>query len=409
MLPTSGTTRSIVTVLLCAGVLLAGTGLFQTLIPLRADQEGFSTTLIGLLGTAYFGGFMIGCHVGPMLIRSVAHVRCFAGAAAVLTILCATFPLLVDPWFWGALRMLTGTCLAILFIVIESWLNDRSSNRNRGRILSIYIIVTNVVTMAGQLMVNVSDTRENLLFTLVSMLICASIVPLALTPTVTPKPIPSARLDLRFLFALSPAGAAGCLLVGAAEGAFWSLGPVFAQDRGMGTAEVTLLMAAFVLGGTLSQWPLGWVSDNVDRRIVIAGTALGTVVTGLALAFVEPSANRVYFAIAVAHGALMVPLYALCLSHANDHAPNERMVEISGGLLLTYSIGATVGPLAAALSMEGDRPGGLFVFIATVLGALGLFAIYRMVRAPVGRPGERLDFVPVPKTSQSVYSLEVDD
>lgn len=374
---TSGTTRSIATVLVCAGILLAGNGLLQTLVPLRADLEGFSTTFIGVLGTAYFGGFMVGCYVGPKLIRSVGHVRCFAGSAAVLTILSLIFPIFVAPLVWAGLRLLAGISLAILFIVIESWLNDRSSNLNRGRVLSFYIIVT----MAGQLMVNLSDMRENLLFTLVGMLICASIVPLALTSTITPKPIPSAKLDLRFLIALSPAGAVGCLLVGAAEGAFWSLGPVFAQERGMNVADVTVLMAAFVLGGTLSQWPLGWASDNMDRRIVIAATALGTVATGLALAFAAPSSNHVYFIIAVAHGALMVPLYALCLSHANDHAPNERMVEISGGLLLIYSIGAMIGPLAASLSMEGNRPGGLFVFIAVALGALGLFVLYRFLRA----------------------------
>lgn len=404
-----GTTRSIATILLCAALLLAGNGLFQTLLPLRADQEGFSTTLIGLLGTAYFGGFIIGCFFGPQLIRAVGHVRCFAGAAALLTILTLSMPVVVEPYVWGVLRLLSGVNLAMLFIVIESWLNDRSNNLNRGRVLSAYIIVANLVTMAGQLMVNLADTRENLLFTLIAVLVCASIVPLTLTPTATPKPIPSAKLDLRFLFALSPAGATGCLLVGAAEGAFWSLGPVFAQARDMKIVDVTLLMAAFVLGGTLSQWPLGWTSDNMDRRLVIAVTALGSVITGLALAFVELSGNWAFFAIAVAHGALMVPLYALCLAHANDQAPNERMVEISSGLLLVYSIGASIGPLAAALLMEGDRPGGLFIFIAAALGVLGLFAFYRMMRAPIGKEGERLDFVPVPKTSQSVYTLEIDD
>lgn len=401
--------RSIATVLLCGGLLMAGTGLFQTLLPLRADQEQFSTTLIGLLGTAYFGGFMFGCYFGPKFIMAVGHVRCFAGAAAALTVLSLAFPIFVNPYFWGALRLLTGLCLAILYIVVESWLNDSSTNQNRGRVLSTYIIVGNVVTMAGQLMVNLSDTRENLLFIIVAMLICASIVPLALTPTTTPKPIPSSNLNLRFLFAISPAGAIGCFLVGSAEGAFWSLGPVFAQERGMVISEITMVMAAFVLGGTLSQWPLGWASDRMDRRIVIAATAAGTVLTGLTLAFVEPNEMWMVFAVAIMHGALMVPLYALCLSHANDQAPNDRMVEISSGLLLIYSVGATIGPLGAALFMENERPGGLFVFIAIVLGSLGAFVIYRILFSQSGNEGERVDFVPVPKTSQSVYSLESDD
>jgi MFS family permease len=401
--------HSIVTVLICAILLLAGNGLFQTLLPLRADQEAYSTTLIGILGTAYFGGFAIGCFFGPRLIMSVGHVRSFAGAAAILTALCLAFPIILDPYVWSILRVLTGMCLAALFIVVESWLNDRSSNQNRGRILSAYIIVTNIATMAGQLMVNLYSTRESVLFMIVAILVCLSIVPLALTPTVTPKPIPSATLNLKRLYRISPVGAVGCLLVGAVEGAFWSLAPVFAQERGMAISQVTLLMAAFVLGGTLSQWPLGWASDKMDRRFVIAGLASGTVVTGLVIGFVDLPPGWVMFAVALAHGALMVPLYAMCLSHANDNAPNELMVETSGGLLLAYSVGATIGPVAAAVIMEGDNSGGLFVFIAAVLLALAFFVVYRLLTSPLSQRGERVDFIPVPKTSPSVYSLEIDD
>ena len=348
---------SISTILLGAAFLLAGIGLFQTLLPLRAAQEGFSTTVIGFLGTAYFGGFMAGCYLGPRFILSVGHVRCFSGAAAALTVFTLAFPMILDPYIWSALRLLSGLSLAVLFIVVESWLNDRSTNRDRGRILSIYIIVTNIVMMAGQLMINLADTRGSTLFMAVAILICAAIIPLALAPAAVPKPIPSAKLDLRFLFSMSPAGAWGCFLVGAAEGAFWSLGPVFAQDRGMQVSEVTLLMVAFVLGGTLSQWPLGWISDRTDRRYVIATTAIGTVGTGLILAFWAPPDFYTVFSIAVLHGALMVPLYALCVSHANDQAPNDRLVEISGGLLLVYSVGATIGPTLGALFMEGGPPG----------------------------------------------------
>ena len=176
----------------------------------------------------------------------------------------------------------------------------------------------------------------------------------------------------------------------------------------MQISEVTLLMVAFVLGGTLSQWPLGWASDKIDRRIVIAATSIGTVGTGLVLAFWALSGFYPVFAVAVLHGALMVPLYALCLSHVNDQVTNDRLVEVSGGLLLVYSVGATIGPTVAAVFMEGDRPGGLFVFIACVLGLLGLAVLIRMQTTP-RKVVERVDFVPVPKTSPSVYSLEEDD
>jgi len=369
---------SVVTILICAGLLFAGNGLFQTLLPIRAGQEGYSTTLIGLLGTAYFGGFAVGCFVGPRLIMAVGHVRAFAGLTALLTAALLAFPLYVDVAFWGMMRFVSGICLAVLYIVVESWLNDTSTNANRGRVLSAYIIVTNIVTMAGQLLVNSFDTREASLFLLVAMLICLSIVPLTLTPTPTPTPIPSAKLNLRKLYAVTPVGAVGCLLAGMAEGAFWSLGPVFAQGRGMVTADIALLMAAFVFGGTLSQWPLGWVSDKIDRRIVIAVLSFGTVLSGLAIGFDILPAKFQTLTLAVVHGALMIPIYALCISHANDNVPNSRMVETSGGLLLAFSVGATIGPLAAATFMGGDRAGGLFVFIGLVLFLLGAFAAYRL-------------------------------
>ena len=399
---------SLVTILICAALLFAGNGLFQTLLPIRAGQEGYSTTLIGMLGTAFFGGFTVGCYVGPRLIMSVGHVRAFAGLTALLTATLLAFPLLVDGWFWGAMRFVSGVCLAVLYIVVESWLNDSSTNANRGRVLSLYIIVSNIVTMAGQLMVNAYDTRESTLFLLVAILICLSIVPLSLTPTPTPTPIPSARLDLRSLYRVSPVGVVGCLLAGLAEGAFWSLGPVFAQGRGMITSDTALLMAAFVLGGTLSQWPLGWISDKIDRRIVIAAVSFGAVTSGLAIGFGVVPAGWSTFALAVAHGALMIPIYALCISHANDNVLNSRMVETSGGLLLAYSVGATLGPLTASLFMVGGHAGGLFFFIGLALLSLGIFAVYRLSVDTRDHRKTKGHFAPTSAASPSVFPIEPD-
>lgn len=399
---------AIATILICAGLLFAGNGLFQTLMPIRAGQEGYSAALIGVLGTAYFGGFTIGCFVGPLLIRTVGHVRAFTGLTALLTATFLAFPLYVDPLFWGALRVVSGICIAVIYIVVESWLNDTSSNSNRGRVLSVYIIVTNIVTMIGQLLVNASDTRGATLFLVVAILICLSIVPLSLTPTSSPTPIPSARLDLRKLYAASPVGVVGCLFAGMAEGAFWSLGPVFAQGRDMITADIALLMAAFVLGGTLSQWPLGWISDKIDRRIVIACVSSGTVVSGLAIGFDAASPGLPTLVLAVTHGALMIPIYALCISHANDSVPNEQMVETSGGLILAYSIGATIGPAAASLFMSGDREGGLFLFIGLVLLLLGIFTVYRLAVDTRKRTKAKGHFAASPAASPSVFSTEAE-
>ena len=403
------TTLTIATLLLGAALVLTGVGLFQTLLPLRAGQEDFSAFMVGLLGTAYFGGFIAGCLMGPKLVKTVGHIRAFAGLAAFAAALCLLFPLGIDPYLWIALRFLMGICLATAFMVIESWLNEQAGDRVRGRVLSIYIIVTNVATMMGQLLVNVSGTGGQTLFVLVAVLVCLSIVPLALTPTNEPTPIPTAKLDLKGQLAISPVGTIGCLLVGMVEGAFWTLGPVFGQLRGMSVYEVTLLMAAFVFGGTLSQWPLGRLSDRIDRRLVILPTALATVATGLIIAFWPFAGLWPTLLVAAVHGALMVPLYALCLAHANDNVPNEKLVQMSGGLLLLYSIGAAIGPIAAAPVLETVNAGGLFLFISAVLAVVAVFIACRLLRGPPNERSELSPFFPIPKTSQSVYELEVDD
>ena len=258
-----------------------------------------------------------------------------------------------------------------------------SSSEIRGQVLSIYIIIANLVTMAGQLMVNLAPADGYVLFTLTAMLAALSLVPLSLADTASPKPVETAKLGIRRLYRLSPTGFVGCFIIGLVEGAFWSLGPVFARDRAMSLAEVTFFMAAFVAGGTLSQWPLGRWSDRTDRRIVIAVTAAGTVVTGLLLAFAPIASWNVALAIAILHGAFMIPLYALCLAHANDYAPREALVETSSGLLLVYAGGAVLGPVIAGLAMDLAAPGHLFVFIAALLGALSVYCVIRMRLRPV--------------------------
>ena len=398
--------KSIASILLCVAFLVAGNGLFQTLFPLRADAEGFSVVLIGFLGTAYFAGFALGCFWCPRVIRSSGHIQAFAGVAALTTAISLAFPIWADPYAWAVLRFLQGFAFAALFVVIDSWLNDCSDNSNRGRVLSAYIIVSNLLMIAGQLMINLYAIEDDQLFILIGMLICLAIVPLTLVRIAKPTPITTATIDLRALYRLSPVGLIGCFLVGKAEGAFWSLGPVFAQQRGFDVSDVAFLMAAFVLGGTLSQWPLGWLSDRVDRRYVIAAIAFGSVCTGLVIGYIDLTKDWAIFALAVAHGALMVPLYAMCLSHANDYAPNAKMVQISSGLLLAYATGAAIGPVAASVFMGPDG-GGRFAVSAVVLWLLGAFTCFRIVSRNRDYE-ERAEFVPVPKTTAVVFSLEED-
>ncbi len=401
--------RSIILLITCSAILFLGNGLLVTLLPVRANLEGFSTTAIGFIGTALYAGFIVGCVIGPRVVRLVGHVRCFAGFAALAALGSLLYPLVISAPVWGVLRFLTGICFAILYMSVESWLNEESSNDNRGRVLSAYIIITNVVTIGGLLMLNLYPPDNAALFSLVAILVCLSLVPLVLTPAPTPIPIEDASIDLPGLFRLSPVGVVGCLLVGLVEGAFWSLGPEFAHGQGMSIPQITLFMSMFVVGGTLSQWPLGRASDRLDRRLVIAFCCLGAMGTGLTITFLPLDSKIIALVLAAVHGGFMIPIYALCLAHANDYADTEKLVQTSSGLLLVYALGAVAGPMMVAPLMEKYSLSVLFLSIVVILGLLSAFCIYRMAVRPVAAADDRADFVPVPKTTHSVYTLEQDD
>jgi MFS family permease len=405
----SSATRSIFTLLIGAAALVQGNGLLSTLVPIRAQMEAFSESWIGALGGIYFAGFALGCLVGPKVVMRVGHVRCFAGFAALSAVAVLIHTLSVDIYVWAFIRGITGFCFAVLFMVIESWLNDQTRNEVRGSVLSIYIIVANLATLAGQLAVNLYDPLLPALFVLAAIAISLSLVPIVLTDTAVPKPLASANLRIGPLFKLSPTAFVGCFTVGIVEGAFWTLGPVFGQGRDLTISQITIFMGAFMVGGTISQWPVGRLSDHLDRRYVLGGCCLATVASGLLLALYEPSSAWIVVALACLHGAVMIPLYALCLAHANDLAPNDKLVEVSSGLLLIYAGGAVLGPLAIGPAMEHLGIGALFLAMALILGLFSLFIGYRALRRPIAAAVERVHFFPVPKTTPSVYALESED
>jgi MFS family permease len=400
---------NIAILLLGTAILMLGQGLLVTLLPVRGDIEGFSTTWIGGMGGAYYIGFAIGCLIGPALIRRVGHIRVYAGFAALTAAATLTYQLTPEPLAWVATRGISGACFAVLFMSIESWLNEQSTNQTRGKILSLYIIITNLVTMGGQLMLNLADPASATPFIVCAMLICLSLVPISLSKISEPTAPPTARLNVRALYKLSPVGFVGCLIFGVVDGSFWSLGPVFAQDRGFSIAGITFFMSAFMLGGTLLQWPIGWISDRIDRRIMIAGCCFGTIGTGLSLAFLQTHEGMVPFIMACLHGGFMFPLYGLILAHANDFAPQEKLVETSGGLLLVYGIGAATGPFLVAPLMETVDAGYLFLTMAVLFAGLAGFSLIRIIARPITADIDRSTFVPLTRGSQAIYELEAED
>lgn len=392
--------------LLSTAFLLMGNGLQGILTPIRANIEGFSAMAIGILGSAYFAGFVAGCLVFPHVVKRVGHIRSFAVLAAIASATILIQSLFLNLVVWGILRIAMGFCFAGLFMVIESWLNDKTNNETRGRVLSLYTTINLTVVTLGQLMVNWSSPSGTTLFILVSILLSISILPIALTESMAPSPILEVRLRLRWLFNASIMGCSGCFCAGLANGAFWTLGPVFAHESGMSINSVAIFMSVAVLGGAFSQWPVGKISDTMDRRKVMGFCCFFAGSIGLGLALIYEHSMTTMWILIFMFGVFTFPLYSLSVAHANDSVSREDFVEVSSGLLLIFGVGAIIGPLLASKLIQHFGQPSLFVFSAIVYGLTGIFAYYRITqqeRAPIE---EREDFISIPRTSPELNLLD---
>ncbi|MCC0041028.1 MAG: MFS transporter [Rhodobiaceae bacterium] len=396
------------TLLLSAFVLLAGSGLLFGLLPLRARLDGFSDASIGLLGSCYFAGMLLGCIATPTLIRSVGHIRVYAACAALATTMPLSHLLLPEPLAWALLRGMTGFCFAAVYAIIESWLNERATNEIRGAVLAIYNIINFAAMAAGQQLMRLYDIDGFQLFALTAILISVAAIPVVLTPVTAPTPPESPHLRPVWLFRVSPAAFVGALFVGFANGAFWTLTPVYATANGLGAVGVADFVTATIVGASISLFPIGRYSDRIDRRVVLAGCSLLSALAAAGLVAFTLSGLASYWllmGLSAIFGAAAMPIYAIAAAQGSDHARPEQLVEVSTGLLLIYTVGAVIGPALASLLMEYIGATGLFVWTAAVHLVLGIYATWRMrQRAPV-RMAEREPFSPTPRTSPLAIEL----
>lgn len=375
---------SILALLCGTAFLLAASGLHTLLLPIRGQAEGFSTSALGLLGTAWAAGFVAGCFFAPRLVRRVGHVRAFGAFAASGAIIALLTGLWIDMTAWIVLRAFTGFTMAGAFMVIESWLNERATNETRGTVFGLYMMVTYASLMAGQMMVAVGDVQTTVLFMVTGILFCLSLIPTAVSTAVTPQPLADVSLDLKALYRNSPVAFIGCLLVGMANGAWGTLGAVYGAQIGITTTQIALMMSLVVVAGAVMQIPAGRISDMTDRRYVLAGAALGSALMGLLIFLASPRSAIFVLLMASCYGALAYTLYSIAVAHANDHASPEDFVKVSGGLLLLYGFGTMAGPLLGGFFMQWLKPESLF--LATALPHLGIacYAALRISRrAPV--------------------------
>jgi MFS family permease len=373
----------IVALLRGTAFLLAGSGLHGLLLPLRGQAEGFSTAALGLLGTAWAAGFVAGCLFAPRLVRRVGHVRAFGAFAASGAIIALMTGLLIDPTVWIILRAATGFVMAGAFMVIESWLNERATNENRGTVFGLYMMVTYASIMGGQMVVAFGNVQADQLFMVAGIFFCLSLIPTAVSTADSPQPLQEVSLDVRGLYANSPVSVVGCLLIGVANGAWGTLGAVYGARIGISTASIALMMSLTVVAGAAMQIPIGKLSDKTDRRNVLAGAAAGSALVALAIVLIQPRGDVLIISLTAAYGALAYTLYSIAVAHANDHADPSNFVKVSGGLLLLYGFGTMIGPVLGAVLMDRVSPDA--VFLATAIAHI-LLAGYTVVRIRARAP-----------------------
>lgn len=380
------TLKAVAALLLGIGIMNLGNSLLGIALPLRMEAAQYSTLVTGAIMAAYFGGLLVGSIYGKRLIGTVGHIRVFAGLAAIMAAVALVHPLLFNALTWAALRFVSGFCIAGLFAALESWLNERSDNATRGQVLGIYMVVNYLAIAIGQFMVNLWDLAGMEVFMVASLLVSLSLVPVVLARIQAPDLSDSKPLSLRQLYAVSPLAPVGSCVAGAAMGAFYGLGPVVASQIGFDVFQVTAFMSSVIVGGLLSQWPIGRLSDRFDRRTVLLVVLALTLLAGVGGVATQTFADPFppLLVIGVLLGGSMTTIYPICIAQAFDYIDRDRYVAASSGLMLSYAVGATAGPILSALVMEAMGPHGFFAYIAVCMAMFAAFVTYRMLaRAPL--------------------------
>lgn len=399
---------SLASLLFGAFILMVGNSLLGIAVPLRMTGAGFSTEITGLIMTAYFAGLLTGSIYGQRIIARVGHVRTFAGLAAIITASALALPLVFDAFAWALLRFSAGVSIAGLFAVMESWLNERSGNENRGQVLGVYMVNHYVAIVAGQLLVNVYTPEGIEVFIAGAMLTCLSLVPTSLTRIQAPEITAIKPLSFAALYRASPLGVVASGASGLMMGAFWGLGAVYATALGFSVFEVTLFTVAVVIGGLISQWPIGRLSDRFDRRTVLFWVLVTTAFVCAAGVPVSLASGIKWpvIALGAAMGAGISAVYPIAVAQTFDYIERASYIAASSGLLLAYAIGATVGPLVVSVIMAHAGPLGFFAFQTVSAVGLAGFVVHRMrARAPLPLD-QQSETVPVTRMSPVVCELD---
>ncbi|WP_299748434.1 MFS transporter [uncultured Tateyamaria sp.] len=397
------------------GLLMVGNGMQGTLLGIRGEIEGFSTAQMSIVMSAYFLGFLGGSRLAPRMIQRVGHVRVFAALASLISAVMILYPTFADPWAWTIGRVVIGFCFSAVYVTAESWLNDAADNSNRGKALSLYMIVQTFGIVVSQYLLLTADPSGFVLFVIPSVLVSLAITPILLSISPVPAFETTKPMSLRALVATSPLGCVGMFLLGGVFAAQFGMSAVYGTQVGLSVAQISAFVSTFFVGAMLLQYPIGWISDRMDRRaliLIVAAIGGGGSVLGLLL-----GGNFAMLLVsAFVVGGMSNPLYSLLLAHTNDFLDHDDMAAASGGLVFINGLGAVFGPLIVGALMESVGPSGFYMFTGVLFAALVSYAAYRRTQraaVPVEETGSyvvmsQATTTPVGMEFAQEYAIEAD-
>ena len=383
----------VASLLISVALLLVGHGLQMTIIPLASRVLDFNDLMIGFGASAYFGGFVLGAFVTPHVVVRAGHIRGFAVMVSCMSAAALLHPLVTEAEAWILFRLVTGFCISGLYLIIESWLNEFADNSNRGVVMSVYIVVNYMAFTFGQLMATLTSPDGFYLFAAASIIISVAVTPVAMTKAAQPAPIAIVKLELHKVFRTSPAAIISALIIGMVLGSHLAFAPIYAVEKGYDPLlEAPVFAAMLGVGGMISQWPLGRFSDRVDRRLVLLIISGLGIVASIAITVLDGADFVLFLASGILIGAATQPAYSIAAAHGYDHANENGYVRMAAGLLVSFGVGSSLGPVLTSVLMHYISIDALFLFPAALLAVLVLYLAQRIVRKDPVRAAEKEDF-----------------
>ena len=364
---------------------------------------GFTKQDIGLLGSAHFLGFFIGCWWAPRLMGTVGHSRAFAAFTAAGAIGLMSHMLVIDPYAWAVMRIASGICVAGCYTVIEAWLQAKVTNSTRGRTMGVYRVVDMTGSLAAQMIIGILEPASYISYNLLAIVCCAALLPLTLTRVQQPQTPPSPRLRPRLAQERSPLAAAAVLVAALSSASFRMVGPVYGQEVGLTTSQIAYFLSAFVLGGAIAQYPVGWLADKYDRRFVLIWLSVAAIASSAFTVFGASFGTFGIMLTAGVFGLTTFPIYSVAAAHAHDFATDDERVELSAALMFYFALGAIAAPFIASVLIDAYGPSALFSMIAAGHLLLVIFGLTRMRARP--SPTERTRYTYSPRTSFTIGRL----